>query len=71
MICKVPISAWPSRSLNKGPALQGLVHYDHDPPEFYEGQTAATSDQHARGQLHERAPASCRLRLHADQLPRA
>lgn len=26
---------------------QGLVHYDYDPPEFFEGQTAPTSDQYA------------------------
>jgi serine/threonine protein kinase len=26
---------------------QGLVHYDYDPPEFFEGQTAPTSDQYS------------------------
>lgn len=26
---------------------QGLMHYDYDPPEFFEGQTAPTSDQYA------------------------
>ncbi|MFO0945842.1 MAG: protein kinase [Planctomycetota bacterium] len=26
---------------------QGLLHYDYDPPEFFEGQTAPTSDQYA------------------------
>lgn len=26
---------------------QGLLHYDYDPPEFFEGQTASTSDQYA------------------------
>lgn len=26
---------------------QGLAHYDYDPPEFFEGQTAPTSDQYA------------------------
>lgn len=26
---------------------QGLLHYDYDPPEFFEGQTSPTSDQYA------------------------
>lgn len=26
---------------------QGLLHYDYDPPEFFEGQTSSTSDQYA------------------------
>ncbi|QDU62553.1 Serine/threonine-protein kinase pkn6 [Planctomycetes bacterium Pan216] len=26
---------------------QGLAHYDYDPPEFFEGQTAPTSDQYS------------------------
>jgi hypothetical protein len=26
---------------------QGLMNYDYDPPEFFEGQTAATSDQYS------------------------
>ncbi|HVJ80079.1 MAG TPA: protein kinase, partial [Planctomycetia bacterium] len=26
---------------------QGLVHFDYDPPEFYEGTTSPTSDQYA------------------------
>lgn len=26
---------------------QGLAHYDYDPPEFFEGETARTSDQYA------------------------
>ncbi|MGL5094544.1 MAG: serine/threonine protein kinase, partial [Planctomycetia bacterium] len=26
---------------------QGLIHYDYDPPEFFEGQTSPTSDQYA------------------------
>lgn len=26
---------------------QGLVHYDYDPPEFFEGQTTPTSDQYS------------------------
>jgi serine/threonine protein kinase len=28
---------------------QGLMHYDYDPPEFFEGQTSPTSDQFSLG----------------------
>jgi serine/threonine protein kinase len=28
---------------------QGLLHYDYDPPEFFEGQTSPTSDQFSLG----------------------